>query len=553
MNLFSQKDKDNDNFNFQPPEVIGTTTNDTAFVTPESSPNLNNSNSASKSFIKSISSISPFHHNGHHSKQQEGRSVSPGMSAHSFLESPVMRTGSPDRPQLNTTNSTHSISSNSGDLSLKKSKLPQLNFSKSKKSSSAIVSNDDDWNVGFAPSTSNYPDLSALTIEDDGNNHVDGYVIVNNPEDKKMVPPPKEDIHFERDENYPVLKRGYEELVKDPYNMLTLPMYAKSKEDAMKYSKIVKVLTSPTFDMKQLKDIAWKGIPNNLRGLIWQILINYLSTNDSIRVSSLDRKRKEYSKSISRLHLAEKQERIWHQIHIDVPRTNPSIKLYSYPTTQRSLENILYLWAIRHPASGYVQGINDLVTPFFQVFMSQYLTDDIDIENFDPKVLPSDLLNVIEADTFWCLTKVLDTIQDNYIHEQPGIFRQIEELKMLIDRDEKGLALHFQNESIDFIQFAFRWMNCMLMREFKLNLIIRMWDTYLSEFPTGFSDFHIYVCCAFLRKFTEVLMEMDFQDVIMFLQDNSKTENWEEGDIEMLLSEAYLWEMLYGGTSAHYK
>lgn len=39
----------------------------------------------------------------------------------------------------------------------------------------------------------------------------------------------------------------------------------------------------------------------------------------------------------------------------------------------QSLERILYVWAIRHPASGYVQGINDLATPFFQVFLSAYI------------------------------------------------------------------------------------------------------------------------------------------------------------------------------------
>ena len=42
-------------------------------------------------------------------------------------------------------------------------------------------------------------------------------------------------------------------------------------------------------------------------------------------------------------------------------------------TFVQSLERILYVWAIRHPASGYVQGINDLVTPFFQVFLSAYI------------------------------------------------------------------------------------------------------------------------------------------------------------------------------------
>lgn len=80
-----------------------------------------------------------------------------------------------------------------------------------------------------------------------------------------------------------------------------------------------------------------------------------------------------------------------------------------------------------------------------------------------------------------------------------------------------------------------------------------MWDTYLSDFPTGFSQFHIYVCCAFLRRFGDHLLSMEFQDIIMFLQDTSKTEDWNEDDIEMMLSEAYVWQSLYENASAHLK
>ena len=40
-------------------------------------------------------------------------------------------------------------------------------------------------------------------------------------------------------------------------------------------------------------------------------------------------------------------------------------------------ERILYIWAMRHPASGYVQGINDLVTPFFVVFLHELLPPGI--------------------------------------------------------------------------------------------------------------------------------------------------------------------------------
>lgn len=61
------------------------------------------------------------------------------------------------------------------------------------------------------------------------------------------------------------------------------------------------------------------------------------------------------------------------------------------------------------------------------------------------------------------------------------------------------------------MQFAFRWMNCLLMREISVKCTIRMWDTYLAEGTDAFSQFHLYVCSAFLVKWSEKLKGMDFQ------------------------------------------
>ena len=47
------------------------------------------------------------------------------------------------------------------------------------------------------------------------------------------------------------------------------------------------------------------------------------------------------------------------------------------------VERILYIWAIRHPASGYVQGINDLVTPFLMVFLQVRSTAKL-VTNINP-------------------------------------------------------------------------------------------------------------------------------------------------------------------------
>ncbi|POS81628.1 RabGAP/TBC, partial [Erysiphe pulchra] len=239
----------------------------------------------------------------------------------------------------------------------------------------------------------------------------------------------------------------------------------------------------------------------------WQLLLGYLPTSSERRVATLERKRKEYlygvrqafdrgsaSNFVPATGLAALQsspasqlrgknrgldEAVWHQISIDVPRTNPHLELYSYEATQRSLERILYLWAIRHPASGYVQGINDLVTPFWQVFLGQYITDSEVDSGMDPGQLPKAVLDAVEADSFWCLTKLLDGIQDNYIHAQPGIQRQVAALRDLTARIDGTLAKHMEREGVEFIQFSFRWMNCLLMREISVKNTIRMWDTYL--------------------------------------------------------------------------
>lgn len=101
-----------------------------------------------------------------------------------------------------------------------------------------------------------------------------------------------------------------------------------------------------------------------------------------------------------------------------------------------------------------MQGINDLVTPFFQVFLSAYigmsvillasrlsLTSmiDSDPEEFDPAYLPPQALNAIEADSFWCLSRLLDGIQDNYIAGQPGIHRSVKRMAELVARIDRTI------------------------------------------------------------------------------------------------------------------
>jgi hypothetical protein len=69
---------------------------------------------------------------------------------------------------------------------------------------------------------------------------------------------------------------------------------------------------------------------------------------------------------------------------------------------------------------------------------------ETDPELFDVAHLPAPALAAIEADTFWCLSKLLDGIQDNYISQQPGIQRLVKRMSELVKRIDGECSLRYR-------------------------------------------------------------------------------------------------------------
>lgn len=291
------------------------------------------------------------------------------------------------------------------------------------------------------------------------------------------------------------------------------------------------------------------------RSQTWKILLGYVPTNITRRDQTLKRKRGEYRDAIAQHYdiddhsRTNQEQETLRQVLVDVPRTAPDIPLFRNSLVRQSLSRLLYIWACRHPASSYVQGINDLATPLIAVFLSEYIDGDV-LQGENSDKLTGEIMSLVEADVYWCLTNLLAGIQDHYTSDQPGLQRMVMRLEELIARIDVGLTNHLRNAGVLFIQFAFRWMNCLLLREFNLPCIIRLWDTYLSEGYGGFETFHVYVCAAFLCQFSSQLQQMEFDQLFAFMQ-NIPTENWGDGEIEILLSQAFVLSTLFQGSEAH--
>jgi hypothetical protein len=143
----------------------------------------------------------------------------------------------------------------------------------------------------------------------------------------------------------------------------------------------------------------------------WKILLGYLPTNAMRRQQTLDRKRAEYKEAIQQHYYIDdnsrtvQEQETLRQVLVDVPRTAPEIQLFRNEKIKRALSRLLYIWAMRHPASSYVQGINDLATPLFAVF----LADDYEGED----VLDGSVMVVLEEERLdevrYCLVVLRNT------------------------------------------------------------------------------------------------------------------------------------------------
>ena len=324
-------------------------------------------------------------------------------------------------------------------------------------------------------------------------------------------------------------------------------------------SQFEKILGADVVHLSELRQLAWNGVPNMYRAQVWKLLLGYLPTNATRRDQTISRKRSEYKAAIAQhydiddnVRTLQEQDTL-RQVLVDVPRTQPDIPLFRNDRIKRVLSRLLYIWAMRHPASSYVQGINDLATPLVAVFLADYFEGSSPCVILDGHVmnhLRDEKLGEVEADVYWCLTNLLAGIQDHYTADQPGVQRMVGRLEELVTRIDSDLVRHVRDETgIQFLQFSFKWMNCLLLREFHLRCVFRLWDTYLSE-KEGFEDFHVYVCAAFMCQFSSQLQEMSFDELFGFMQE-IPTGEWTDTEIEVLLSQAYVLSTLFKNSDAH--
>lgn len=169
------------------------------------------------------------------------------------------------------------------------------------------------------------------------------------------------------------------------------------------------------------------------------------------------------------------------------------------------VERMLFIYAKLNPGVSYVQGMNEIMGPIYNVFAS------------DPN---KEWQEHAEPDAFFCFTHLMGEIKDNFQKTLDdsafGIGNMMIELFNMVKISDSELSQDLEKKNIKPQFFAFRWITLLLSQEFNLPDVIRLWDSLFSD-PNRF-EFLIHVCCAMLLLVRERIMECDFAWTMKLLQ-----------------------------------
>lgn len=178
---------------------------------------------------------------------------------------------------------------------------------------------------------------------------------------------------------------------------------------------------------------------------------------------------------------------------------------FVYETHLDVLARILFIYAKKNKKISYVQGMNELLIPFYYCFM---------------KDTSKNFLNNVEFDTYCCFELFMSRIEEIYERKadlkENSIHIRLNKLKALLKILEEEVYNLFKKERVELELFGFRWYALFLTQEFELPDVLRLFDSILSE--ESYFDFLNCLCIAVLRIRKPEIIKLKFCDIILNLK-----------------------------------
>ncbi|KAK1063826.1 hypothetical protein LTR74_009156 [Friedmanniomyces endolithicus] len=220
-----------------------------------------------------------------------------------------------------------------------------------------------------------------------------------------------------------------------------------------------------------------------------------------------------------------KDEELRSEIQQDVDRCMPENLYFRQPDTQRTLLDILFIWAKLNPDINYRQGMHELLAPILWVVER----DAIDLGPSSRALGEDATVRVVfdaesvEHDAFALFSQVMRSAKGFYepgpslphagenaiVHRSRRIFEE------MLPKVDPELAQHLQTIDIVPQIFLMRWIRLLFGREFGFDDVLSMWDVIFAEDPT--LEIVDHICLSMILRIRWELLDADYNSALTLL------------------------------------
>ncbi len=314
-----------------------------------------------------------------------------------------------------------------------------------------------------------------------------------------------------------------------PANKYIRPLFYQRVSEACseRTGLFLKVLNRPKINLVYLRSISFRGIPSEckgLRGIVWRLLLGLLPADTKSWEQVIAGKAAQYEQLKATLkmprvpkitpglgRLLTPDEDLAKEVKIDIKRTKRDMPFFGQRpgateeekkdgSPKKSLEEedeaflygeadshrqiisrMLYVFAKLNSVSGYVQGMNEIISVIYYCLGTQ------SGEEFGEH---------LESGTYFCFADVMGELKDSYTRQPDkslgGVRRTMQNIGEILKRVDPDYAAYLAESKVDIQLFSLRWVMLLFAQDLDMERVIRLWDALLGD-PERFLFLHYFV------------------------------------------------------------
>eukprot|EP00004_Rigifila_ramosa_P013172 TRINITY_DN2901_c0_g1_i2.p1 TRINITY_DN2901_c0_g1~~TRINITY_DN2901_c0_g1_i2.p1 ORF type:complete len:294 (-),score=77.64 TRINITY_DN2901_c0_g1_i2:34-855(-) len=241
-------------------------------------------------------------------------------------------------------------------------------------------------------------------------------------------------------------------------------------------------------DMPRLRDFARHGVPEEVRGDVWRLLLG-VSQPDRSEEAGAARRMDQHYQTLDKNHAEALRS-----MRADAAQYERRSRMSGRPVALLGREER--------------ERVERAVCAHFSDTRSLYVPGTLSL------VLPLAECLKKEFELFHALQRLMAIVDDTFSAQ--NLTRRVAHFMMLFRSLLPELYNHFDEEEVKPHEWAVSWLRFLLARELPMACTLRLWDTYFAS-REGV-ELHLHVCLAVLSTYHDAWLDLTSAELLRVLQ-----------------------------------